>query len=167
MRKLLLFFGILFFTFTTYGQSSNTTKTSDERVLIPFRPNTIEEFDSFDLKKLIGYWISLDGKSMLKISQSNNEFIVSGDYFPGVSKNGDKATIELRKENDKYVLELLYILSLRGGGGGVAIVYYPEDDHLVVGDPPYYKVDENGEVWVTGLTTSSEGIYGKEFKHMK
>lgn len=172
MKKLIFISFTLLLTFyAVYGQSSKKTKSSVEPDLIPFRPIKAKVLDIGGLNKLIGYWMSLDGNAILNIKRSGNEILVSGDYFPGVSKYGDKAILSIKKDidtNSGSNLSLSYTLSKSngGGGGGADIVYYHSDEHLIVGKPPS-KVFQDGEWWVSTGTYSSEGIYGKEFKRIK
>ncbi|MBU1014085.1 MAG: hypothetical protein KKG99_13885 [Bacteroidetes bacterium] len=151
------------------GQSLTDSKGLTETNLIPFRPNRIKNFESFDLNKLVGSWISITDNSTLKISQNNGEYTIEGDYFPGVLRDGDKATLSLNNSSDGLSLSLMYIFSskLGGGGSGIAINYYQEDDHLVIGTPPNKLIDKNGKIWTEGSTISTAGIYGKEFKRIK
>lgn len=159
---------LLLFINAVYTQSTNTN-TSEESDLVPFRSKEMRNISikPIDTKSLFGYWISLDGNTMFKIFESNNEILIEGDYFPDVLKNGDKATLSVTKTSQGYSLNLFYMLSRNSGGGGnsISIVYYPLDNHLVVGKPPYHEI-KNGELWTIGETSSSNGIYGKEFKRM-
>lgn len=151
-------------------QSLTTQKSSSESDLISYRSSEMKCFSPkpIDIKQLVGYWISLDGKAMLKIHESNNEILAEGDYFPGVIKNGDKATLAIKTSDSGYYLQIYYEFSRNtgGGGGGINVVYYSIDDHLVVGKPPYHEV-VNGQLWTKGINSSSDGIYGKEFKRVK
>jgi len=142
--------------------------------------------DIIDLNELIGVWKSLDGNSEIIIRQDGLEFLMSGNYFPGVLKYGDKALVSFegrlgyimnqgrreqintaQKGNTvgyKVRLTLFYETSVAqgGGGSGIEIGYSPQKVHLFVGCPPINKL-VNGK-WISSSSFSSGGVYGKEFK---
>ncbi|NQU84921.1 MAG: hypothetical protein HQ541_04100 [Mariniphaga sp.] len=191
MKKLVLFiFGLLFILSHTLGQNTNenrseksikklspinstltkqtapSVKKTNESDIIDFRPDHKSKFDNFDLKDLIGYWLSLDGKSFFKISQKGNETILEGDYFPNICKKGDKATLELTEYQGAFYLSLKYTLGERNGTASstIPIKYSLTNDLLLIGkETPHFS--EGG-----GISTPwayREGIKGKEFKRMK
>jgi len=175
---------------SSYGQTSKSSNSdAKNEPFIAFRSDTKHTFDKIDLKTFIGNWKSLDGINALKIYQNGLDFLLSGDYFPGVLKYGDKATLsfsgrlEYVHSDGKLVqinssqkgvtvgygvtITIMYENSEThgGGGGGIAISYSSEKDHLIIGTPPY-NVFENGH-WVGhGSTIANSGIYGKEFKRV-
>jgi len=161
---------LLFFICVVLGQSSNIPTSDNLSEFVSYRSNELGYYLSSptDIKKLKGYWISLAGDAILKIYESNKEILIGGDYFPGVSRDGDKAILSLKNNEKGYYLNLNYLLSPKtgGGGSGIDIVYYPADEHIVVGKPPYHIIVE-GKLYTTGSNTSTAGIYGKEFKRMK
>ncbi|MHC1690506.1 MAG: hypothetical protein AB9833_06715 [Bacteroidales bacterium] len=176
---------LLLFVSTVFGQFSYTAMGVR---FLPFRSENYI-LDTIDLKRFTGVWKSLDGISDIRISQDGPEFLISGNYFPGVSRYGDKVKLSFKGKRLGFetgqgkfkeintpqksstvgyeaTLTLYYnISSARGGGGNsVAIGYSPQKDHLYIGTPPdsYY---EKGQ-WVSSSGFSSDGIDGKEFKRL-
>ena len=171
-------------------KNESQSKTIDKPGFISFRPDMKSVLDTIDLIKFIGQWKSLNDDSMLIIEQKGLDFIVSGNYFPGVSSYGDMAILSFSGRLGYYMdqgnrvqtnisqggatvgykvsLELKYENSEThgGDGAGIAIAYSPEKDHLIVGKPPY-NVYENGQWTAYCGTIASNGIYGKEFERIK
>lgn len=173
MKKLLFFLEVLLITSFTFGQSSNVNNMSG---LILYRPEKVDQYEDIIRDKLVGYWISLDENSILKISEKDeyNRYFVSGDFFPGVSKHGDNIILRLSKSKSNMSISLWYSCnynqtstSSSTGSYSIEVVYYSKDDHLVVGNPPIREVDKNGKESIVAPSYSSIGIYGKEFRRLK
>lgn len=165
MKKLISTFAtILVFNFIAVGQSGNNL-SNDKPNLITYRSESKCYFpELIDMKLLEGYWITLEGNAMVKIYQKNNKFMFDGDYFPGISRNSDEASLSIVGAKGKYYFLLNYMFGANSGGS-IPFMYYPNEDHIVIGIPPYQKM-EDGQLTTTQSVYSSEGIYGKEFKRI-
>jgi len=191
MKKLIFtFLALLLFVGIDYGQSVINSNSATQPDFIPFRPDIKKVLDTIDLKNFIGEWRSLDDSKVLIIYQKGTDFLLEGDYFPGVIEYGDIATLSFTgrlgyvKSQGQRVqinssqkgatvgyqvsITLFYENSKTHGGGGssVSVAYSPVIDHLIIGQPPF-NTFENGQ-WIGHVGTSaSNGIYGKEFKRIK
>jgi len=189
-RLILASFALMLFVGINYGQSYTNTKSPTNSDFIPYSPDIKLVLDTIDLKNFIGEWKSLDDSKSLLIYQKGLEFLLEGDYFPGVKEYGDIARLSFTgrlayvMNQGKRVqinssqkgatvgyqvsITIFYENSNTHGGGGssVSVAYSPVKDHLIIGKPPY-NTFENGHWIGHGSTSASNGIYGKEFKRIQ